>query len=71
VTLDRAHARGARRPSGLIVCRSYTFDSAFYGLIARLEVNADAILGYRERGLPPEGDKLLLLRHAVRLKPMK
>ncbi len=59
---------------GLIVCRSYNFDNAFYGLIAQaIDANADAILGYRESvSFHPEGDKFYsCYGTAVRLKKKK
>ncbi len=59
---------------GLIVCRSFTFDNAFFGLIAQaLDVKADAILAYRESvAFHPEGDRFYsCLGTAVRLKPKK
>jgi len=74
VTVDSIPAREVLGTFGLIVCRSYTFDNAFYGLIAQaLEVNADAILGYRESvAFHPEGDKYYsCYGTAVRLKPVK
>ncbi|GAB6124582.1 hypothetical protein [Humidesulfovibrio idahonensis] len=74
VTLDSIHGREVLGTFGLIVCRSYTFDNAFYGLIAQaLEVNADAILGYRESvAFHPEGEKYYsCYGTAVRLKPIK
>lgn len=74
VTLDTIPAREVLGTFGLIVSRSYNFDSAFYGLIAQaLEVNADAILGYRESvAFHPEGDRYYsCYGTAVRLKPVK
>ena len=59
---------------GLIVCRSYNFDTAFYGLIAQaIDVNADAIVGYRESvAFHPEGDKhYSCYGTAVRMKRKK
>ena len=72
VTVDSVPAREVLGTFGLIVCRSYNFDNAFYGLIAQaLEVNADAILAYRESvAFHPEGDKYYsCYGTAVRLKP--
>ncbi len=74
VTLDAIHGREVLGTFGLIVCRSYNFDNAFYGLIAQaLEVNADAILGYRESvAFHPEGERYYsCYGTAVRLKPIK
>jgi hypothetical protein len=74
VTLDAITGREVLGTFGLIVCRSYNFDNAFYGLIAQaLEVNADAILGYRESvAFHPEGEKYYTCYGtAVRLKPIK
>lgn len=74
VTLDTIPAREVLGTFGLIVCRSYNFDNAFNGLIAQaLEVNADAILGYRESvAFHPEGDRYYsCYGTAVRLKPVK
>jgi len=74
VTLDAIHGRDVLGTFGLIVCRSYNFDNAFYGLISQaLEVNADAILGYRESvAFHPEGEKYYTCYGtAVRLKPIK
>lgn len=59
---------------GLIVCRSYVFDNALYGLIAQaVDVNADAIIGYRESvAFHPEGDKYYsCYGTAVRMKKIK
>nr|WP_321257652.1 hypothetical protein [uncultured Pseudodesulfovibrio sp.] len=59
---------------GLIVCRSYVFDNAFYGLMAQaIDVNADAIVGYRETvSFHPEGDKYYsCYGTAVRMKKVK
>ncbi|MBG0789097.1 MAG: hypothetical protein H0S80_01210 [Desulfovibrionaceae bacterium] len=59
---------------GLIVCRSYVFDNAFYGLMAQaVDVNADAIVGYRESvAFHPEGDKYYsCYGTAVRMKKVK
>jgi len=73
VTLDAISGREVLGTFGLIVCRSYNFDNAFYGLIAQaLEVNADAILGYRESvAFHPEGEKYYsCYGTAVRLKPV-
>lgn len=56
---------------GLIVCRGYVFENAFHGLIAQaLDVNADAIVGYRESvAFHPEGDRYYsCYGTAVRLK---
>lgn len=72
VTVDSVPGREVLGTFGLIVCRSYNFDNAFYGLIAQaLEVNADAILAYRESvAFHPEGDKYYsCYGTAVRLKP--
>jgi hypothetical protein len=74
VTMDAIPAREVLGTFGLIVCRSFNFDNAFYGLIAQaLEVNADAILGYRESvAFHPEGEKYYsCYGTAVRLKPVK
>lgn len=74
VTLDAIPAREVLGTFGLIVCRSYNFDNAFYGLIAQaLEVNADAILGYRESvAFHPEGERYYsCYGTAVRLKPVR
>lgn len=73
VTVDSVPGREVLGTFGLIVCRSYNFDSAFYGLIAQaLEVNADAILAYRESvAFHPEGEKYFsCYGTAVRLKPV-
>ncbi len=73
VTVDSVPGREVLGTFGLIVCRSYNFDNAFYGLIAQaLEVNADAILAYRESvAFHPEGDKYYsCYGTAVRLKPV-
>ncbi|MGE4505604.1 MAG: hypothetical protein AB7D51_09670 [Desulfovibrionaceae bacterium] len=72
VTTDAVPNRQVAGTFGLIVCRSYTFDNAFYGLVAQaLEVNADAILAYRENvSFHPEGDRYYACYGtAVRLKP--
>lgn len=73
VTVDSIPGREVLGTFGLIVCRSFNFDNAFYGLIAQaLEVNADAILAYRESvTFHPEGDKYhSCYGTAVRLKPI-
>jgi uncharacterized protein YbjQ (UPF0145 family) len=59
---------------GLIVCRGFVFENAFHGLIAQaLDVNADAILAYRESvAFHPEGDRYYsCYGTAVRLKIKK
>lgn len=74
VTTEEIPNRDVRGTFGLIVCRSYVFDNAFYGLIAQaLDVKADAILAYRETvAFHPEGDKYYsVYGTAVRLKPGK
>ncbi|WP_027180066.1 hypothetical protein [Maridesulfovibrio bastinii] len=59
VTTQEIPNRQVAGTFGLIVCRSYNFDNAFYGLIAQaMDANADAILSYRENvAFHPEGDK--------------
>jgi hypothetical protein len=44
---------------GLVVCRSFNFENAFYGLISRaMDAGADAVVTYRESiAFHPEGDK--------------
>ncbi len=72
VTTDEMPNRQVSGTFGLIVCRSYIFDNAFYGLIAQaLDVNADVILAYRESvSFHPEGDRFYsCYGTAVRLKP--
>lgn len=74
VTVDMIPGREVLGTFGLIVCRSYSFDNAFYGLIAQaLEVNADAILAYRESvAFHPEGERYYsCYGTAVRLKPQR
>lgn len=74
VTTDEMPGRDVAGAFGLIVCRSYIFDNAFYGLIAQaVDVNADAIIAYRENvSFHPEGDKYYsCYGTAVRLKPIK
>ncbi|GAB7022924.1 hypothetical protein [Salidesulfovibrio brasiliensis] len=74
VTTDDMPGREIAGAFGLIVCRSYIFDNAFYGLIAQaVDVNADAIIAYRENvSFHPEGDKYYsCYGTAVRLKPIK
>jgi len=74
VTVDGIPGREVLGTFGLIVCRSFNFDNAFYGLIAQaLEVNADAILGSHESvAFHPEGEKFYsCYGTAVRLKPVK
>ncbi len=74
VTTDEVSGREVQGTFGLIVCRGYIFDNAFYGLIAQaLDVNADAILCYRESvAFHPEGDKFYsCYGTAVRLKTVK
>lgn len=74
VTTETVPGRDIVGAFGLIVCRGYNFDNAYYGLIAQaLDVNADAIIGYRESvAFHPEGDKYYsCYGTAVRLKPVK
>ena len=74
VTTDSLEGRELQWTFGLIVCRGYNFDNAFYGLLAQaMEVNADAVVGYREHvAFHPEGDKYFsCYGTAVRLKPKK
>lgn len=74
VTTEAVPGRDIVGAFGLIVCRSYTFDNAFYGLMAQaIDVNADAIIGYRESvAFHPEGDKYYsCYGTAVRLKALK
>lgn len=74
VTTESIPGRDIMGAFGLIVCRSYTFDNAFYGLMAQaIDVNADAIIGYRESvAFHPEGDKYYsCYGTAVRLKQLK
>lgn len=71
MTTDTVPGREIQSAFGLIVCRSYTFDNAFYGLMAQaVDVNADAIVGYRETvAFHPEGDKYYsCFGTAVRMK---
>ncbi|MFW5837699.1 MAG: hypothetical protein ACOCVM_06790 [Desulfovibrionaceae bacterium] len=74
VTTEDIQGRDVQWTFGLIVCRSFIFDKAFYGLISQiLDVNADAIIGYREHvAFHPDGDKFFsCYGTAVRLKPKK
>ncbi|WP_319765155.1 hypothetical protein [Maridesulfovibrio sp.] len=74
VTTEEVPNREVMGTFGLIVCRSYNFDNAFYGLIAQaIDANADAIVGYRESvSFHPEGDKFYsCYGTAVRLKKIK
>ena len=74
VTTESLEGREILGTFGLIVCRGYNFDNAFHGLVSQaLEVNADAVLGYREHvAFHPEGDKYFsCYGTAVRLKPKK
>jgi len=74
VTTDDLPGREVLGAFGLIACRGYVFENAFFGLIAQaLDVNADAIVGYRESvGFHPEGDKhYSCYGTAVKLKPIK
>jgi uncharacterized protein YbjQ (UPF0145 family) len=74
VTTEGVPGREIQSAFGLIVCRSYVFDNAFYGLMAQaVDVNADAIVGYRETvAFHPEGDKYYsCYGTAVRLKKLK
>jgi uncharacterized protein YbjQ (UPF0145 family) len=59
MTTETVPGREIQSAFGLIVCRSYIFDNSFYGLMAQaIDVNADAIIGYRESvSFHPEGDK--------------
>lgn len=71
VTTEQVPNRDVMGTFGLIVCRSYNFDNAFYGLIAQaIDANADAILSYRENvAFHPEGDRYYsCFGTAVRLK---
>lgn len=74
MTTETIPGREIHSAFGLIVHRSYTFDNAFYGLMAQaIDVNADAIIGYRENiAFHPEGDKYYsCYGTAVRLKKVK
>lgn len=74
MTTETIPGREIHSAFGLIVHRSYTFDNAFYGLMAQaIDVNADAIIGYRESvSFHPEGDKYYsCYGTAVRLKKAK
>lgn len=72
VTTDMVPNRQVSGTFGLLVCRSFNPDNAFYGLVAQaLDVNADAIIAYRESvSFHPEGDKFYCCYGtAIRLKP--
>lgn len=74
MTTETVPGREIQSAFGLIVCRSYVFDNAFYGLMAQaVDVNADAIIGYRETvSFHPEGDKYYsCYGTAVRMKKVK
>ncbi|WP_319543616.1 hypothetical protein [uncultured Pseudodesulfovibrio sp.] len=74
MTTETVPGREILSAFGLIVCRSYVFDNAFYGLMAQaVDVNADAIVGYRETvSFHPEGDKYYsCYGTAVRMKKVK
>ncbi len=74
MTTETVPGREIHSAFGLIVCRSYIFDNAFYGLMAQaIDVNADAIIGYRESvSFHPEGDKYYsCYGTAVRMKKVK
>lgn len=74
VTTDEMPNRQIQGTFGLLVCRSFSFDNAFYGLVAQaLDVNADAVLAYRESvSFHPEGDRYYsCYGTAVRLKSEK
>jgi len=74
MTTENIPGRDIQSAFGLLVCRSYTFDNAFYGLMAQaVDVNADAIVGYRENiSFHPEGDKYYsCYGTAVRMKKIK
>jgi len=74
MTTEAVPGREILSAFGLIVCRSYVFDNAFYGLMAQaIDVNADAIVGYRETvSFHPEGDKYYsCYGTAVRMKKVK
>ncbi|WP_419788277.1 hypothetical protein [Pseudodesulfovibrio sp.] len=74
MTTETIPGREIQSAFGLIVCRSYNFDNAFYGLMAQaVDVNADAIIGYRENiAFHPEGDKYYsCYGTAVRMKKIK
>ncbi|BCS87590.1 hypothetical protein [Pseudodesulfovibrio sediminis] len=74
MTTETVPGREIQSAFGLIVCRSYVFDNAFYGLMAQaVDVNADAIIGYRETvAFHPEGDKYYsCYGTAVRMKKVK
>ncbi|WP_291328861.1 hypothetical protein [Desulfovibrio sp. UCD-KL4C] len=74
VTTEEIPNREVMGTFGLVVCRSYNFDSSFYGLIAQaIDANADAILAYRESvSFHPDGDRFYsCFGTAVRLKKVK
>ena len=74
MSTETVPGRDIQSAFGLIVCRSYVFDNAFYGLMAQaIDVNADAVVGYRESvAFHPEGDKYYsCYGTAVRMKKVK
>ena len=74
VTTETIPNRDIQWSFGLIVCRSFIFEKAFYGLLSQImDVNADAIVGYREHvAFHPDGDKFFsCYGTAVRLKQPK
>lgn len=74
VTTERIEGRDVKWVFGLVASRSFSADTAFYGLInSALEAGADAILGYRESvAFHPEGERhYSCYGTAVFLEPVK
>ncbi|EPR43633.1 hypothetical protein dsx2_2250 [Desulfovibrio sp. X2] len=74
VTTERVEGRDIKWVFGLVASRSFSADTAFYGLInSALEAGADAIVGYRESvAFHPEGERhYTCYGTAVFLEPVK
>lgn len=74
VTTERIEGRDIKWVFGLVASRSFSPDTAFYGLInSALEAGADAIVGYRESvAFHPEGERhYSCYGTAIFLEPLK
>ncbi|EPR35155.1 hypothetical protein dsat_2518 [Alkalidesulfovibrio alkalitolerans DSM 16529] len=74
VTTERVEGREIKWVFGLVASRSFSADTAFYGLVnSALEAGADAIVGYRESvAFHPEGERhFTCYGTAVFLEPQK
>ncbi|WP_237559980.1 hypothetical protein [Desulfohalovibrio reitneri] len=74
VTTERIEGRKIKWTFGLVASRSFSSETAFYGLVHNaLEAGADAVVGYRENvAFHPDGDRhYTCYGTAVFLEPLK